>query len=101
MGVMTHFLVRIRSLSTLKAGRDELKSTRGCTADSLTMRLDRSRERSILAQRAKDAQFVQDGMMTRFSRRINFDSLMLLAATPVLVIVVLTGYLVGWCIAGE
>jgi hypothetical protein len=27
--------------------------------------------------------------------------LMLLAAAPVLVIIVLTGYLVGWCIAGE
>jgi hypothetical protein len=65
------------------------------------MRLDRSRERSILAQRANDAQFVQDGMMTRFSRRINFDSLMLLAVAPMVVIIVLTGYLVGWCIAGE
>jgi hypothetical protein len=39
--------------------------------------------------------------MTRFSRRINFDSLMLLAAAPMVVIIVLTGYLVGWCIAGE
>jgi hypothetical protein len=37
--------------------------------------------------------------MTRFSRRINFDSLMLLAMAPVIVIIVLTGYLVGWCIA--
>jgi len=99
MGVMTHFLVRIRSLSTLKAGRDELKSTRGCTTDSLAMRLDRSREKSILAQRASDTQFVQDGMMTRFSRRINFDSLMLLAMAPVIVIIVLTGYLIGQCVA--
>ena len=39
--------------------------------------------------------------MTRFSRRINFDSLMLLAMAPVLVVIVLTGYLVGRCIALE
>ena len=98
MGAMTHFLVRYQSMSTLKVGRDELKSTRGCITDSLAMRLDRSRERSILAQRANDAQFVQDGIMTRFSRRINFDSLMLLAMTPVMGIIVLTGYLVGLCV---
>lgn len=37
--------------------------------------------------------------MTRFSRRINFDSLMLLAMSPVIVIIVLTGYLIGQCVA--
>jgi hypothetical protein len=36
--------------------------------------------------------------MIRFGRRIDFESLTLLAMAPVLVIIVLTGYLVGRCV---